>query len=59
MASVVSLAPVIKRHVRGKQSIEVLHELDLEIPAREFLAPGGSPTAGGPVRRFGPRRVDA
>jgi len=45
MASVVSLAHVIKRYVRGKQSIEVLHELDLEIPAGEFLAlmgPSGS-----------------
>jgi len=45
MASVVSLTHVIKRYVRGKQSIEVLHELDLEIPAGQFLAlmgPSGS-----------------
>ncbi len=45
MASVVSLHNVIKRYIRGKQSIEVLHQLDLEIPAGEFLAlmgPSGS-----------------
>ncbi|MGH8141022.1 MAG: ABC transporter ATP-binding protein, partial [Steroidobacteraceae bacterium] len=45
MASVVSLHNVVKRYIRGKQSIEVLHQLDLEIPAGEFLAlmgPSGS-----------------
>jgi putative ABC transport system ATP-binding protein len=38
MASVVSLRNVIKRYVRGKQTIEVLHQLDLEVPAGQFLA---------------------
>ncbi|MGH8206013.1 MAG: ABC transporter ATP-binding protein [Steroidobacteraceae bacterium] len=45
MASVVSLHNVIKRYIRGKQVIEVLHQLDLEIPTGEFLAlmgPSGS-----------------
>ncbi|MGH8151029.1 MAG: ABC transporter ATP-binding protein [Steroidobacteraceae bacterium] len=45
MASVVSLHNVVKRYVRGKQTIEVLHELDLEVPAGQFLAlmgPSGS-----------------
>ncbi|MGH8255800.1 MAG: ABC transporter ATP-binding protein [Steroidobacteraceae bacterium] len=45
MASVVSLHNVIKRYIRGKQVIEVLHQLDLEIPSGEFLAlmgPSGS-----------------
>jgi putative ABC transport system ATP-binding protein len=41
----VSLRNVTKRYVRGKQTIEVLHQLDLEIPAGQFLAlmgPSGS-----------------
>ena len=41
----VSLRNVIKRYVRGKQTIEVLHQLDLEVPAGQFLAlmgPSGS-----------------
>jgi len=45
MASLVSLHNVIKRYVRGKQTIEVLHQLDLEVPAGQFLAlmgPSGS-----------------
>jgi putative ABC transport system ATP-binding protein len=45
MASLVSLRKVIKRYVRGKQTIEVLHQLDLEVPAGQFLAlmgPSGS-----------------
>ncbi len=45
MAPVVSLHNVIKRYVRGKQTIEVLHQLDLEVPAAQFLAlmgPSGS-----------------
>jgi putative ABC transport system ATP-binding protein len=45
MASVVSLHNVVKRYVRGKQTIEVLHELDLEVPEGQFLAlmgPSGS-----------------
>jgi putative ABC transport system ATP-binding protein len=36
---------VIKRYKRGKQSVEVLHKLDLDVPAGEFLAlmgPSGS-----------------
>ncbi len=45
MASVVSLRHVIKRYRRGRQAIEVLHNLDLEVEAGEFLAlmgPSGS-----------------
>jgi putative ABC transport system ATP-binding protein len=45
MASLVSLRNVVKRYVRGKQIIEVLHELDLDVPAAQFLAlmgPSGS-----------------
>jgi putative ABC transport system ATP-binding protein len=45
MASLVSLHNVIKRYVRGKHKIEVLHQLDLEVPAGQLLAlmgPSGS-----------------
>jgi putative ABC transport system ATP-binding protein len=45
MASLVSIRKVVKRYRRGKQSVEVLHNLDLEIAAGEFLAlmgPSGS-----------------
>jgi putative ABC transport system ATP-binding protein len=45
MASLVSLHNVIKRYTRGKQTLEVLHQLDLEVPAGQFLAlmgPSGS-----------------
>ena len=45
MAPLVSLHNVIKRYVRGKQTIEVLHQLDLDVPAGQFLAlmgPSGS-----------------
>jgi putative ABC transport system ATP-binding protein len=45
MAAVVSLQHVIKRYRRGRQVIEVLHNLDLEVEAGEFLAlmgPSGS-----------------
>jgi len=45
MASLISVHHVIKRYVRGKQTIEVLHQLDLEVPAGQFLAlmgPSGS-----------------
>jgi putative ABC transport system ATP-binding protein len=45
MTSAVSLKNIVKRYMRGKQSVEVLHGLDLEIPAGEFLAlmgPSGS-----------------
>jgi putative ABC transport system ATP-binding protein len=45
MAAQVSLKGVVKRYKRGRQSIEVLHNLDLEIEAGEFLAlmgPSGS-----------------
>ncbi len=45
MSSVASLHNVIKRYVRGKQTIEVLHQLDLEVPSGQFLAlmgPSGS-----------------
>ena len=45
MPAVVSLKHVIKRYRRGRQAIEVLHNLDLEVEAGEFLAlmgPSGS-----------------
>jgi putative ABC transport system ATP-binding protein len=45
MDSLVALRNVIKRYVRGKQIIEVLHQLDLDVPAGQFLAlmgPSGS-----------------
>jgi putative ABC transport system ATP-binding protein len=45
MSSIVSVHKLAKRYVRGKQSVEVLKQLDLEIPAGEFLAlmgPSGS-----------------
>jgi putative ABC transport system ATP-binding protein len=45
MTAAVSLSNVVKSYVRGKQTVEVLHALDLEIPGGEFLAlmgPSGS-----------------
>jgi putative ABC transport system ATP-binding protein len=45
MTSAVELRHVVKRYQRGKQSVEVLHKLDLDVPAGEFLAlmgPSGS-----------------
>src|SRR5580658_1148542 len=45
MASLVSLRNVIKRYVRGEQTIEVLHQLDLKLPVGQLLAlmgPSGS-----------------
>jgi putative ABC transport system ATP-binding protein len=45
MPAIISLQNVVKRYVRGKQQIEVLHTLALEVAAGEFLAlmgPSGS-----------------
>jgi putative ABC transport system ATP-binding protein len=45
MSALVSLRRVVKRYKRGRQSVEVLHNLDLDIAAGEFLAlmgPSGS-----------------
>jgi putative ABC transport system ATP-binding protein len=45
MAALVSLKNVVKRYIRGKQKVEVLHHLDLDVESGEFLAlmgPSGS-----------------
>ena len=45
MTAVVSLKNVVKRYIRGKQQVEVLHGLNLEVQSGEFLAlmgPSGS-----------------
>ncbi|HTW37643.1 MAG TPA: ABC transporter ATP-binding protein [Steroidobacteraceae bacterium] len=45
MAAVVSIQNVVKRYTRGKQQVEVLHGLNLEVESGEFLAlmgPSGS-----------------
>jgi putative ABC transport system ATP-binding protein len=45
MAAVVSIQNVVKRYTRGKQQVEVLHGLNLEVEGGEFLAlmgPSGS-----------------
>ncbi len=45
MSAIVSMKNVVKAYVRGKQRVEVLHGLDLEVEAGEFLAlmgPSGS-----------------
>ena len=45
MAAIVSIKNVVKGYVRGKQRVEVLHGLDLEVEQGEFLAlmgPSGS-----------------
>ena len=45
MASAVSLRHVVKSYRRGREKVEVLHGMDLEIPEGEFLAlmgPSGS-----------------
>ena len=48
MGSVVSLRDVTKHYQRGKQKVEVLHHLDLEVPAIEcvFVEPDNVPAAG-------------
>jgi putative ABC transport system ATP-binding protein len=45
MDAIISLRRVLKRYTRGKQQIEVLHALDLDVPEGEFLSlmgPSGS-----------------
>jgi len=45
MTAVVSIRQVVKGYVRGRQRVEVLHALDLEVAAGEFVAlmgPSGS-----------------
>jgi putative ABC transport system ATP-binding protein len=45
MSTIISLKGVVKRYVRGKQQIEVLHKLALEVASGEFLSlmgPSGS-----------------
>jgi putative ABC transport system ATP-binding protein len=45
MSALISIRQVVKGYVRGKQRVEVLHALDLDVAAGEFLAlmgPSGS-----------------
>ena len=45
MAGIVSIRQIVKSYLRGKQRVEVLRELDLEVETGEFLAlmgPSGS-----------------
>ncbi len=45
MTTIISLRRVLKRYSRGKQQIEVLHTLDLDVQEGEFLSlmgPSGS-----------------
>jgi putative ABC transport system ATP-binding protein len=45
MTGAISLCGLVKHYTRGKQTVEVLHALDLEVQAGEFLAlmgPSGS-----------------
>ncbi|HEY4443525.1 MAG TPA: ATP-binding cassette domain-containing protein, partial [Steroidobacteraceae bacterium] len=45
MSMIISLQGVLKRYTRGKQEIEVLHKLALEVAGGEFLSlmgPSGS-----------------
>jgi putative ABC transport system ATP-binding protein len=45
MSAFVSLRDIVKTYTRGKQSVEVLHRLNLEIPQGDFVAlmgPSGS-----------------
>ncbi len=45
MTTLVSVKNVVKRYTRGKQKVEVLHHLNLDIAEGEFLAlmgPSGS-----------------
>ena len=45
MTAIVSLRNVVKRYVRGKQCVEVLHGIDLDIESGDFVAlmgPSGS-----------------
>ncbi len=45
MSATIELKNVVKRYRRGKESVEVLHKLDLDVPVGEFLAlmgPSGS-----------------
>jgi putative ABC transport system ATP-binding protein len=45
MTAIVSLKNVVKRYQRGKQHVEVLHGLNMEVPQGEFVAlmgPSGS-----------------
>src|SRR3984957_12966851 len=45
MASAVSLRDVVKRYKRGREFVEVLHHLSLDVPEGDFLAlmgPSGS-----------------
>ena len=45
MSAIISISKVVKGYARGKQRVEVLHALDLEVESGEFLAlmgPSGS-----------------
>jgi len=42
MPMIVSLKNIVKRYTRGKQSVEVLHALNLEIPQGEISRSDGT-----------------
>lgn len=46
MAAIVSIRNVLKGYSRGKQRVEVLHGLDLDVEEGEFLALMARPARG-------------
>ena len=48
MTAMVSLKNVVKTYTRGKQMVEVLHHLDLQVADGDFVALMGRPD---PARR--------
>ena len=56
MAAVVSLKNVVKRYTRGKQQVEVLHALDLEVESGDF--PISTDSIGEPPNNRSTSRTD-